>query len=74
MAAIVAIRMENSKKESTALLIPISMETVQLPKPLVPHIRQQSFLMLGGWSQASAFSYWDTLKDELKEQKDLCQI
>lgn len=41
MAAIVAIRMENSKKESTALLIPISMETVQLPKPLVPHIRQQ---------------------------------
>lgn len=44
MVAIVPIRMENNEKESTSSLIPISIETAQLPKPLVPSISQQRFL------------------------------
>lgn len=57
MAAIVPIRMENNEKESTSSLIPISIETAQLPKPLVPSISQQRFVGLGSGSQAPAFSH-----------------
>lgn len=71
MVAIVPIRMENNKKESTSPLIPISIETTQLPKPLVPNISQQHFVMLGSWSQAPAFSYMWYLEGGAERTKRL---
>lgn len=75
MAAIVPIRMENNEKESTSSLIPISIETAQLPKPLVPSISQQRFCGVRQWESGPCLlSFCDTLKGALKEQKDLCEI
>jgi hypothetical protein len=75
MVAIVPIRMENNQKESTSSLIPISIETAQPPKPLV-HTHQSTEFSDTGQSEPEAclLSHCDTLKGELKEQKDLCPI
>lgn len=75
MVAIVPIRMENNEKEGTSSLIPISIETAQLPKPLVPSISQQRFCGVRRWGPGPCLlSFCDTLKGEPKEQKDLCHI
>lgn len=74
MVAIVPIRMEDNQKESTSSLIPISIETAPLLKPLV--YRHQSTVsdIRQSEPRACVLSHCDTLKGELKEHKDLCQI
>lgn len=74
MVAIVPVRMENNQKESTASLIPISIETTQPPRPLSTDISPQFCDIRQAEARACVLSHWDTLKGELKEQKDLSTI
>lgn len=75
MVAIVPIRMENNQKENTSLLIPISIETAQLPKPLVHTHQATEFSDIRQPEpEAWLLSHCDTLKGEVKEQKDYVKV
>lgn len=74
MVAIVPIKMENNQKESTSSLIPISIETTQLPSLLSTDISPQFADIRQSEPKACVLSHCDTLKGKLKEQKSLCQI
>lgn len=69
MVAIVPTRMEDNQKESTSSLIPISIETTPLFKPLV--YRHQSTVsdIRQSEPRACVLSHCNTLKGELKEHK-----